>query len=191
MTTNASPRAATPTWWQVTAGVAVPLLVAAVCLGLLTVALQPIASFVLVVILGYALVGLGVVWAALAMVRLWCYRPDRRIWIAPALVAATAALAALGVPSWVGWQLSKSELDRYAETCTTSYEDMRFGAYEVYMVTPRPDGCHFYTEGGLFDAVGVAHLPGGTDQIGPPVTEGDIGYQHLDGDWYRFTEIVF
>lgn len=191
MTTNARERGATPRWWRIVVGVVLPILVTIACAALLLAALQPIASFVLVIIAGYALVGLGAVWTALAGVRLWRFRPDRRIWIAPTIVVVTVTLAVLGVPGRIGWQLSKGDLARYAEDCPATYGDMRLGVYEVYMVTPRPGGCHFYTEGGLFDAVGVAHLPGGTDDIGDPVQEGDIGYRHLDGDWYRFTEIVF
>ncbi|MFD6894517.1 hypothetical protein ACFWB0_08225 [Rhodococcus sp. NPDC060086] len=184
-------RTPTSNWWRIGVCAVLPILVGAACAVLLGAQLQPVTAFIVVILAGWVFVALGAVWLVLALIRLWRYHPDRRLWITPGIVVATALVSVLGIPSWIGWQLSKGELEQRAATCEPSLDDVRVGVYDVRRVTSGPRGCHFYTRGGLFDSVGVAHLPQGTDKIGNPQGEGDIGYRHFHGDWYTFTSIDF
>ncbi|NLU63167.1 DUF4175 domain-containing protein [Rhodococcus sp. HNM0563] len=184
-------RTPTPRWWRIGVCAVLPVLVGAACVVLLGAQLQPVMPFIVVILVGWVFVLLGSVWLALALIRLWRYRPDRRLWITPGIVVATAVVSGFGIPSWIGWHMSKGELEQRAATCEPSLDDIRIGVYKVRQVTSEAGGCHFITRGGLFNSVGVAHLPQGTDKIGNPEAEGDIGYRHFHGDWYTFTAIVF
>jgi hypothetical protein len=164
-------RTDTPRWWRSATGIVLTALVAFACAATLVITI------------------LGAVWLILAGVQLGRYRWDRRICLAPAMVALTATLVFFGVPSDLGWRLSVGELTAYAQACTPSSDDQRIGLYDTWRVEPLDTGCHFYLEGGLVNLVGVAHLPGGTDKIGLPERDGEIGYQHIESDWYRFVQI--
>ncbi|MCX5044038.1 hypothetical protein OG921_12750 [Aldersonia sp. NBC_00410] len=177
-----------PRWWRVSMGVALTVLVSVACGVVLWASAAPVVDFVYIVLAGWALLFLGIAWLVLALIGLLRYRAYRASLIAPVLVLTTAALVVFSVPSWIGFQVSKGGLADAAAECRDSVEKVRIGVYEVSRIAHREEGCLFYTQGGLIDSVGVAYLPGGAPYLGRPRHDGEIGYSHLDGDWYRFVE---
>lgn len=177
-----------PRWWRVAVGIILMVLVTVACGVMLWAFMAPVADFVYVALAGWALLFLGLAWLVLALIGWIRYRAYRASLIAPLLVLVTVALVVFSVPFWIGFQVSKGGLADAAAECVDSFENVRIGVYEVRRTEKREEGCLFYTQGGLIDSVGIAHLPGGAPYIGAPRHDGDIGYRHLYDDWYRFTE---
>lgn len=99
-----------PRWWQVSMGVVLTVLVSVACGVVLWANIAPVVDSVYVVIAVFALLVLGVAWLVLAVHGWTGYRAYRASLIAPVLVLATAALVVYSVPSWIGFQVSKSGL---------------------------------------------------------------------------------
>lgn len=177
-----------PRWWRVAVGIVLTVLVTIACGVMLWAFTAPVVDYVYVVLAGWALLFLGAAWLVLALIGWIRYRAYRASLIGPVVVLVTVALVAFSVPSWIGFQVSKGGLADAATECVDSFEKVRIGVYEVWMIERREEGCLFYTRGGLVDSVGVAFLPNGAPHLGAPRHEGDIGYRHLDGDWYRFVQ---
>ncbi len=186
-------RTGAPRWWRATTGIAVPGLVAVACGVMLWSSAAPVVDFVYFMLAGWALVLLGVAWLVLVVIGWFRYRTVRRTLLAPAVVApalvlVTAALVVVQAPFRLGFLVSKPALADAAADCTYSLEHRRIGVYSVRSTRELDGGCLFFTQGGLIDSVGIAYLPGGAPHLGAPRHDGDIGYDHIGGDWYRFVE---
>jgi hypothetical protein len=179
---------APPPWWRFSVGIVLTILVALACGVMLWAFMVPVVFFVYAALAGWALLFLGVAWLVLAVLGWFRYRAYRASLIAPVLVLVTVALVVFSVPFWIGFQVSKGGLADAAAQCDDSIENVRIGVYEVSRIADRQEGCLFYTRGGLIDSVGIAYLPGGAPYLGEPRRDGDIGYGHLEGDWYWFVQ---
>ncbi|MFD1814117.1 hypothetical protein [Rhodococcus gannanensis] len=164
-------------------------LVAVACGVILWASVPPVVDFPFAALAGSALLVLGVVWVTLTLIGWFRYRTWRASVIAPAVVVCTAGLVMVDAPFRLGFQLSRGALTSAAAECSVSYDDRRIGVYDVWTTNRNgDDGCLFYIRGGLIDSVGLAYMPSGAPYLGKPRHDGDIGYEHLAGDWYRFVK---
>ncbi|QBJ98516.1 hypothetical protein ERC79_03080 [Rhodococcus sp. ABRD24] len=178
-----------PRWWRLAIGGIVPALTVATCLWIIWSFVPPSGSVPAFVLGEWALLVLGGIWSVLVAVGLVRYGWHRLVLVAPVIVVLTAALVAFSVPERFGWWMSKDDLLRAAVACVDPPESDHIGLYEVLWVDRVGErGCRFHTSGGFLDLVGVAYLPGMQPYIGDVRHDGDIGYRHLEGDWYSFTQ---
>ncbi len=137
------------------------------------------------VVIGLVVVVLLVVLAGLFLVR---QRPLRLVWfVAPAIVVATAALVASGVPRWARLAVAEAELAEYVRSLDQGagswfYDDpITVGGLPVYEVI-REEGQVRLVMGyiGILgdDPAGLAFVPEGT-----PV---GVGWEHIRGPWYTW-----
>ncbi|RDI49999.1 hypothetical protein [Nocardia mexicana] len=184
--TDEPARAAVPRWWTITMG-AITAVAVGICAAVLWVLVSDGSSAFLVLAV-WALLAAGAAWLAAVLFCSWRYRS--RGWrlraVAPVVVCCTVVVGATGIPEKIGWAVSESALDRVAAECVRP-DDGRAGVYRIRTVEKHRDGCLLYTDGGFINPVGFAHFPAAAPALGRPRHEGDIGYEHLDGPWYRFT----
>jgi len=164
------------------------VLVGIVCCVIVWTFVPPVVVFPWFALASALLLGLGVVWSVLGLIGWFGFRSLRITTIAPAVVLVTAALVMLSVPSTVAFAVSKPSLVAASAQCVQSWNDHWIGVYRVWRVQPVDGGCLFYIEGGLIDSIGLAYLPDGAPHLGKPRRDGDIGYEHYNGDWYRFVQ---
>ena len=163
-------------------------MVAVACGIVLWASAAPVVDFVYVAIAEFGLLILGGAWIVLTWIGFQRYRASWASLLVPVLVVLTFVLSYLSVPFWIGFQVSKPALRDAADDCGAT-GPRQLGLYDVRMVRAADEGgCLFFTQGGLIDSVGIAYLPGGAPNLGEPRHEGDIGYRHIEGDWYRFVQ---
>ena len=167
-------------------GVVVPTLTALLCTATLLVFVSPFPLLPVVLLVGWAIALVGLVWIVFAAVQLLRYRWDRRSLLAPAIVVLTAGLLVFHVPFRLGWLAMEGTMTSRAQECSTTHERHWIGLYSVESVSGSPAGCHFQLTGGFLNTVGIAYLPGGAPRIGYTDQEGVRGYEPIDGDWYRY-----
>lgn len=183
-----------PLWWRLTVGGVIPLLAAAACLVVLWSLVPPVVFYPLYVLASGALIIVGVVWLAAVVFGSIRYGWRAVTLVAPVIVLVTVVLAAVELPGRFGWWVSKDDLQQAAVACAdpadgADLRSRRIGVYRVYSVHRVGDrGCRFTVEGGLVDSVGVAYLPGERPYLGDPRRDGEIGYRHIEGDWYAFVQ---
>ncbi|MFI7003822.1 hypothetical protein [Nocardia sp. NPDC050175] len=187
MSVTADPVRQLPDGWAAPL-IATTFLAALCCIALLWFGMSNgsfLGFMAAIFVLGLAAIG----WLVPALVAMLYYRTFMLGLIAPAIVAITFALLHTDIPRSVGWALSEGSLERAEVRCTDT------GLIGVYLVTHasrRAAGCHFYTDGGFMDSVGIAHLPNGVpaDAVaeGGPIRDGQYGYWHINGPWYRFSQ---
>lgn len=181
-------------WWRLTVGLVIPLLAAAACLVVLWSLVPPVVFYPLYVLAWGALIIVGVVWLVAVVFGSIRYGWRGVTLVAPVIVLVTVGLAAAELPGRFGWWVSKDDLQRAAVACAdpadaADVRSQRIGVYRVHSVQRVGDrGCRFTVEGGLVDFVGVAYLPGERPYLGEPRRDGDIGYRHIEGDWYAFVQ---
>ncbi|GAB2655526.1 hypothetical protein GCM10027088_37090 [Nocardia goodfellowii] len=179
-------RIRTPRWFVGTMGL-LTLVVAALCLALCWV-LAAQGTFVAKALLWAALVGFGLVSAALGLIGLIRYHAIQLCLAAPLFIGALAALVWYEIPERAGWEITRGILEDQAVDCVNPGERTRLGVYLVRFVERRDGGCLFYIDGGDLDRSGFAYFPDNPPPVlGRPPGPG-IGYEDFDGDWYRFTE---
>lgn len=177
-----------PNWWRISAVILLPTLVAVACGVVLWASAAPVVDFVYVALAEFGLLILGGGWVVLTWIGFVRYRAWRASVLAPALVVVTIVLSSLSIPFWIGFQVSKPALHDAAADCAAG-EPRHIGIFDVQMVRAAEEGgCLFFTQGGLIDSVGIAYLPSGAPNLGEPRHDGDIGYRHIEGDWYRFVQ---
>ncbi|WP_194818466.1 hypothetical protein [Nocardia sp. XZ_19_385] len=179
-------RIRTPRWFVFAMGL-LTLVVAALCLALCWV-LAAQGTFVAKALLWAALVGFGLVSAALGLIGLVRYHAIQLCLAAPLFIGILAALVWYEIPERAGWEVTRGILEDQAVECAHPGERTRLGVYLVRFVERRDGGCLFYTEGADLDWSGFAYFPDSPPPVlGRPQGPG-IGYEAFDGDWYRFTE---
>ncbi|WP_280424986.1 hypothetical protein [Nocardia carnea] len=173
-------------WWRVSIAV-ITLSVGGCCVAMLWLLMSDAAVPVLV-LAGWVLVLLGVLWPAIGLFGAIRYRRHYSwLLLVPGVVALTCALAWADVPENLGWRLSSDSLERLAAGCEASAHG-RYGVYTITSVVKRNDGCLLYTGGGLIDPVGFAYFPRGAPGPGTPRHDSDIRYSPIEGSWYRFVQ---
>ncbi|MFF3223624.1 hypothetical protein ACFYV7_12605 [Nocardia suismassiliense] len=163
-------------------------LAALCCVALLWLGMSDssfLAVFAVVFVLGIAAIG----WLVPALVAMLYYRTFKLGLIAPAMVAITFALAHTEIPRTVGWALSEGSFERAETQCA---ETGLIGVYSITRASRHDAGCHFTTDGGFMNTVGIAHLPNDIPADaaveGEPIQDGQYEYRHIDGPWYRFSQ---
>ncbi|MBY4126955.1 hypothetical protein HQO83_00960 [Rhodococcus fascians] len=177
-----------PSSWWIWSTAITAVLVFLVCGVILWTFLPPVVFFPFFVFAGWVLLVLGAVWLTFASIGWFKYRALRWSAVAPILVALTAGLVVLSVPSKLAFAVSEGSLTHAASECPKSFEDRRIGVYNVRRVQPVTNGCLFFIEGGLFDSIGLGYFPDVAPSLREPRREGDIGYQKFEGDWYMFVQ---
>ncbi|MFC9894981.1 hypothetical protein ACFVMC_14950 [Nocardia sp. NPDC127579] len=169
-------RGGAPRWFVFTMGGLI-LIVAGLCLTLCW-ALASQGAFVVKALLWAALVGAGLVAAAVGSIGLVRYHAIQLCSAAPLFIAVLGALVWFGVPERVGWEITRGILAEQAVDCVNPGEGTRLGVYRIDSVQRRDGGCLFFIAGNR-DRSGFAYFPDS-----PPVA----GYEPFDGRWYRFSE---
>lgn len=171
-----------PRWWTITMGTICAAAVA-ICAAIVWFLVSG-SAFAYLFFAGWALFFVGVLWLVMVAVGSWRYRdPTWRLsLIAPIAAAFTLAFGATGLPAKIGWAISENSLNHTAATCAQASEQ-RVGVYTVRSVVKHEGGCLIYTDSGWINPVGFAYFPNGA-----PRDDSDIGYEHIDGDWYRFEQ---
>lgn len=172
-------------WWRVCTAL-ITLSVGACCVAVLWLLMSD-AAFPVLVLAGWALVMLGVLWSAIGLFGAIRYHHYRWLLLAPGAVVLTCALAWADIPRNIGWRVSSGSLEQLAAACDTSARG-RYGVYTVTSVVNRDGGCLLYTAGGFIDPVGFAYFPHGVPRQGTPRYDGDVGYIPIEGSWYRFVQ---
>ncbi|WP_338760216.1 hypothetical protein V7968_31405 [Nocardia vulneris] len=127
------------------------------------------------------LLAVGVACLVTGLVGALRYHTWRLSLIAPAVAILSIAVGAAGIPSKVGWALSRDAFEQAAVTCARTKET-RLGVITVTAITHRDGGCRLYTRDRLLDPVGFAYFPDS-----PPVAASpEDSYTHFEGPWYRF-----
>ncbi|MBF6352424.1 MULTISPECIES: hypothetical protein [Nocardia] len=172
-------------WWYVSI-IVITLAVSVCCVAMLWMLMSDAALPVLV-LAGWALVLLGVLWLVIGLFGAIRYHRYRWLLLAPGAVASTCVLAWADIPEDLGWRISSGSLEDLATGCAASAQG-RYGVYTITSVVKRDDGCLLYTDGGLVDPVGFAYLPHGVPGRGATHYDGDFRYVPLEDSWYRFVQ---
>lgn len=110
-------------------------------------------------------------------------------WLAvPAILGVVFAITQSGAPFDVRLSLSRAGMDRTAaEVMAGGATDREWiGLWPVENVERIPGGMRFIVMGGGFiDRWGFAYSDTGDR---PPIMDGEDGYEHLDGNWWIWTD---
>lgn len=166
------------------------LVLGAALLGVLWGLSSPSPPFLLTMACGLVVLAAGGVWiVALGAIGLRWLRErvahSRPGWllVAPVLVVATVGLLWSEVPLRARFALSRGALEDVVHG-----EDRtgRVGLYEVEEVWRADGAVLIEVEGGFLASGGFAHLPDGPEAARDGVASRT--FEHLDGDWYTYSE---
>lgn len=129
---------------------------------------------------------LGALWLGLAIAGIAAYRTFVLSVILPGILVVTMVALWVGLPTKVGWELTKPALDRAANECTYSQTTHKVGLYEIDYVRTIPDGCRLSLVSSLTGPDGFARFGSGS-----PSAEAskDMRFEHIVGGWYSYEYI--
>lgn len=185
--TGGSNKPEPPRSWKIVSALVIPLLAAMLCGVVLWTYVPPVVDYPIFVLAAFGLIVLGATWLVTTLWGAIYFRSYLRSSIAPMIVLATMMLTSANVPFKLGFFLSKGALTRASAACLQESSGS-VGVFDVRWVRALEGGCLFFTSGGLNDSVGIAYMPEGVPNLGPPRRDGDIGYWRIEGDWYGFVE---
>lgn len=162
--------------------------VAGICvLGTLLQALQLLDDwFWMLMLQAFVAPACGIAWLALTFVGATSYRGWQRTAFLPVIGFVVVGVVHLtGLLPRAQFAVSESSLVAVSEKCESA-TDVWAGAVRIESVDRVGDFCLLTLPGGFLDRVGLVRLHDGP----PPNERVEWGFttEHVDGDWYRFTQ---